>query len=108
MKNLIITLALALSPTLALASSMISCPDVTNPDTTVLLFVNNSKIAQLRIQKQGSLPKAFAVQEVRVEDTISIYTVSGVAGFLTVDNSALENNGGALSFAGKRFVCESN
>lgn len=103
MKKILATLTLILAPTFSFAASTVTCEGVTNK--TVILFVNGSKIVQMRVQSEGSLPKGFATQLVRIQANTSLYTVSGVGGFLEVQNTALNNQGGWLTFAGQRFDC---
>ena len=108
MKKSMIALALVLSPFTSFAAATISCQGVEDADKTVILFVNQQKIVQLRIQTQGSIPKAFAVREVRTNANTSMYSLSGVADLLEVKNSVLNEQGGWLRIGSKRFECDSN
>ncbi len=104
MKKSIIALALVLSPLAALAGSTVSCDGV-DSDKTLSLFINQQKIVQVRVQAQGSLPHAFAVHEVRTNSNTSIYSMSGSAELLEVQNSVLNQQGGWLRLGSKRFEC---
>lgn len=83
MKKSIIALALVLSPLATLAGTSVSCDGV-DSDKTLSLFINQQKIVQVRIQAQGSLPRAFAVREVRTNSNTSIYSMSGSAELLEI------------------------
>ena len=104
MKKSIIALALVLSPLATLAGTSVSCDGV-DSDKILSLFINQQKIVQLRIQAQGSLPQVFAVHEVRTNSNTSIYSMSGSADLLEVENSVLNQQGGWLRLGSKRFEC---
>lgn len=105
MKFSLVTLALMLSPILSLAGSTVTCDGVSDPNITVIVYINNAQILQMRAQPQGSLPPSSGVRLARNNGQTSLYTVSGVGGFLEVQNSVLRNEGGWLTFAGQRFEC---
>ncbi len=105
MKKMLAILTLILAPTLALAGSNVTCDGVSDPNITLILIVKNAKILQMRAQPQGSLPPSFGIRFARDNGRSSLYTVSGVGGFLEVQNSVLRNEGGWLTFAGERFEC---
>ena len=105
MKFFLATLALLLSPSLSFAGSTVTCDGVSDSSITVILYVNNAQILQMRAQPQGSLPPSSGIRLARNNGQSSLYTVSGVGGFLEAQNSVLRNEGGWLTFAGQRFEC---
>ena len=108
MKNLIFALALVLSPLTSFSATSVSCQGINEPDKSLVLYINGQKLVQVRVQTQGSLPKAFSVREIRSESTTSTYSMSGGAGLLLVENSVLNNQGGWLKMGSKRFECDSH
>lgn len=105
MKKILTTLSLILAPTLAFAGSNVTCDGVSDSNITLILIVKNAQILQMRAQPPGSLPPSSGVRLARNNGRTSLYTVSGVGGFLEVQNSVLRNEGGWLTFAGERFEC---
>ena len=106
MKISLLVLSFLLTPLSSFASANVACHDQMTTD--VVLFINNSKIVQVRVQRQGSLPNVFSAQEVRELGDSMLYSVSGAAGLMEVKKSVLENQGGWLKFNGQNFDCDSN
>ena len=105
MKKILVALTLILSPSLSFAASTITCDGISNPSITVILVVKNGKILGMRSQPAGSLPPSNGIRLARVKAQSSLYTVSGVGGFLEIQNTVLRNEGGWLTFSGERFEC---
>ena len=109
MKKLTAILLITLSPVLSLASTAsISCQNLTGDDKSLVLFINDSKVIQLKVQSQGSLPKVLKAHEIRNDGTISLYSLVGHSALLEIQSKVLDGLGGRAKFSGERFECDSN
>lgn len=109
MKNLTAILVLVLSPILSLASTAsVSCQSLSGDDKSLVLLVSENKAVKIKVQTQGSLPKVLAVNEIRNDGSVSVYSISGISALLEVQNTILAGQGGRAKLAGQRFECESN
>lgn len=84
------------------------CQGLVDANKTLLLFMSGTKITQVKVQTQGSLPKVFGATEVNRQDLTTIYRLSGVPGLVEVQNTVLNGQGGWLSIGSNRFDCEAN
>ena len=107
MKKTLITLSLILAPLASFAGIRINCSG-TSSDDSLLLFINNSKIVQVRVQTQGSFPKTFGAQQVSEHSNSALYRLSGFPGLMEVEKDVINGQGGWIRLKGNRYSCDSN
>ena len=107
MKKTLLTLSLILAPLATFAGMTVNCDGVSS-ESSLVLFINNSKIAQVRLQNQGSAPRAFGAQQVSEHSDSALYRLSGLPELMEVEKTVVNGQGGWLRLQGNRYSCDSN
>jgi hypothetical protein len=107
MKTLALTLLLALTSTSVFANfSTVTCDSNRGTNHTLTLFVFDKALKQVRVGAgRNSRQRAFMPTRVQNYPNRTIYTLSGMLGFMQVDNSILEGNGGIVTLQNDEFSC---
>lgn len=110
MKTIFINLMILLLSLPAFSASLVTCDGLTNSDRTLILAIRETKLVQVRVQTQGSLPHALIATLLSTHGNTSIYTIMGMGPveILELENSVLRLEGGKAEMAGDRFDCASN
>ncbi len=107
MKKLLLTVSLILAPLSSFAGKKVNC-DGSSSNDSLLLFINNSKIVQVRILAEDTFPKTFRAQLVSEQSNTALYRLSGFPGLMDVQNEVINGQGGWLRLQGYRYFCDAN
>ena len=95
--------------TLASSSpATISCSGLSNPDLSMTLFILDGSLRQIRLNEDGSFPRAFGINKISENETSAFYSLLGTIYTLEIQKSVIELNGGWLTLDRERFNCEAN
>lgn len=83
------------------------CESILGNNQLLQLIIFNKDVRQITIQTPGHLAKPFITTRVLQQnnENLTLYTVSGLDGFMQVENSVLHNENGYVRFSHDEFYC---
>lgn len=105
MKKMTLALLVSLFSVSAFSATFVVCDGI-NTGRNLVLAINDAKLVQVRVQTEGSHPRAFAVNAISSDDNMSFFVLAGTSEIVEVRNSVLLFDGGLVNVGDEKFVCE--
>lgn len=87
--------------------NIINCDGLNGTNNSLTLVVLGQNLKQIRVQTNGSLPRAFIPNRILHQNIngIILYTITGMSGMLEVDNQVLAGEAGIVRLENDEFSC---